>query len=448
MSRGSSGSSLNVTLIAPGPAEEAQSTWWRPLSWKWPAFSKPPGLQVIEWERALDPEESITGDAVLIITPDLSDARLFALLDRLDQDALPALVLHPAVPGDLDPIEGVITMPQDADPLMITSALAALAQRQGVIDSLRADVAISRRFHGGIRGEIEKIHDELQLAATVQREFLPQELPASSGLDVRVLFRPCGYVSGDIYDVQQLDRDHVAFFVADAVGHGVPAALMTMVLCRCLVTTERDGDRTRIIPPARALRRLNMDLIRRHGEGSRFATAIYGVIDTRTRHVTLAGAGHPYPLRIRGDRVERAETEGGLLGLDANDEFSETSFRLEADELLVVYTDGFETAFPAPNVDEYGRRIPNRNYVDRFIDLTREWRRRGMSSAVEALLGQIDLQAGSLHQADDLTALILAPASEDPLEALMQGRESADAPHEPEHSIEAGSHEDRGHPGF
>lgn len=430
MSRGSSGSSPNVTLIAPGAAEEAQSTWWRPLSWKWPAFSKPPSLQIIDWKDAANADCAFTGDAALIVPPDIADAALFALLDQLEERCIPAVILHDPDKPSPAASDGIIPMPRDADPAIIACALAALAERQGAIDTLRAEVGISRRFHGGLRGEIEKIHDELQLAASVQREFMPQTLPGAPDFDLRVLFRPCGYVSGDIYDVQQLDERHIGFFVADAVGHGVPAALMTMVLCRCLVTTERDGEQTRIIPPGRALRRLNQDLILRHGECSRFATAIYGVIETDTRRVTIAGAGHPYPLRIKGDRVERAETEGGLLGLDAADEFSEINFTLDLDELLVVYTDGFETAFPAPNVDEYGRKLPNRNYIDRFIDLTRAWRGQGLTPAVEALLEHIDLQTGSLHQADDLTALVIAPSGEDPLDSLMRGRDSLHAPRE------------------
>lgn len=430
MSRGSTGSSLTVTLIAPGPAEEAQSTWWRPLSWKWPAFSKPPSLQVLDWIAAADPRALLTGDVILIVPPAGPSAPLFSLLDRLEERYLPALVLHEPNQPPPAASDSVISMPRDADPAIIACTLAAIAERQGAVDSLRAEIGISRRFHGGLRGEIEKIHDELQLAASVQREFMPQTLPGAPDIDLRVLFRPCGYVSGDIYDVQQLDERHIGFFVADAVGHGVPAALMTMVLCRCLVTTERDGEHTRIIPPGRALQKLNQDLILRHGECSRFATAVYGVINTRTRHLTISGAGHPYPLRIKGNRVERAETEGGLLGLDANDEFSEIELTLEPDELLVVYTDGFETAFPAPNVDEYGRRLPNRNYVDRFVDLTRAWREQGLTCAVEALLEHIDLQTGSLHQADDLTALVIAPAIADPLDSLMQGRGSQHAPRE------------------
>lgn len=430
MSRKPEGNALTITLVARSPAEEAQTRWWRPVSWKWPSFSPPPNLQILSWDDAASGSAMLTGAAALIVPPDDAGGSLYTLLDQLGERFLPAVVLHdplgPATNGD----ESVIPLPSDADPAMIAGVLATLAHRQRAVDSLRTDLGVSQRFQGGLSGQIEMIHDELQLAASVQREFLPKALPGSPEFDVRVLFRPCGYVSGDIYDVQALDDRHIGFFVADAVGHGVPAALMTMVLCRCLHTVERDGGSHRIVPPARVMQRLNQDLIRRHGEGSRFATAVYGVIDRASRRVTLAGAGHPYPLRIRGSSVDRVETEGGLLGIDAGDEFTEFSFTLEDDELLVIYTDGFETAFPTPDVDEYGRRLPNRNYIERFAELARARRERGLTRAVDALTDQIDEQAGSLHQADDLTALVIAAANTDPLDRLISGDALLGAPAE------------------
>lgn len=421
-----------ITLVSALSSEEAQTSWWRPIQWKWPEFSHSPSLQILDWQSACDPEVPIAGAAVLLIASDAVRSWIFPALDRLREAHIPAIMLQPSTLSEGVSDEDTLVLPDSTDPAVVASALAALAARQPAVEALRAEVRISRRFHGGLRGEIEKIHEELQLAASVQREFLPRDLPSDDGFDLRVLFRPCGYVSGDIYDAQRLDDDHIGFFVADAVGHGVPAALMTMVLCRCLPTIEGHGDHRSIVPPSRALRMLNQDLILRHGEGSRFATAVYGVINTRTRRVTLAGAGHPYPLRIKGDRVERAETEGGLLGLSQDDEFPEVTFSLERGELLVVYTDGFETAFPAPNVDAYGRRLPNRNYIDRFVDLARRAADEGLPHAVMTLLEEIDRQTGSLHQADDLTALVLSPTAHNALDRLIAGDASSSAPREPD----------------
>ena len=78
------------------------------------------------------------------------------------------------------------------------------------------------------------------------------------------LFRPAGYVSGDLYDVARLDERRIGFYVADAVGHGMPAALLTMFIKHALVTKEVRGgvaaaaaparQRPRPLPPARPRR--------------------------------------------------------------------------------------------------------------------------------------------------------------------------------------------------
>ncbi|MDX2115275.1 MAG: SpoIIE family protein phosphatase [Planctomycetota bacterium] len=445
MASSSENRSHGLTIVARGSHEHVQTAFWRPVEWKWPAFSTPPGLRVLDWDEAADDAVHIEGAAALLVLPGAPETSVvFKLLDRLQEAGIPAVVLGSG-PEGAAPIrtdDGVIVLPSDADPAHIALVLGALMERQPAVDALRAEVRIARRFSGGLRGQIEKVHEELQLAASVQREFLPRALPDAPNINIQVLFRPCGYVSGDIYDVQRLDDRHIGFFVADAVGHGVPAALMTMVLCRCLPTVEHEGGAARVVSPARALTQLNQDLIRRHGEGSRFATAVYGVIDCETRRVTLAGAGHPYPLRIRQSSIERVETEGGLLGIFAEDQFTEQSFVLEPDELLVIYTDGFETAFPPSGGDDYGRRLPNRNYIERFSELAQAWRTDNLPAAMRTLCDQIDRQSGSLHQADDLTAMVIVPAVETPLDRLFAGRRDTPAPAErPRHAGDPGPRE-------
>ena len=51
-------------------------------------------------------------------------------------------------------------------------------------------------------------------------------------MQFHTLFRPASHVSGDLYDVMRLDEDHIGFYMADAVGHGMPAALLTMFIKR------------------------------------------------------------------------------------------------------------------------------------------------------------------------------------------------------------------------
>ncbi|HED52596.1 MAG TPA: hypothetical protein ENJ00_00130, partial [Phycisphaerales bacterium] len=129
---------------------------------------------------------------------------------------------------------GIITMSQSSPTEIIAATLHALCSRQEAVNELAQDLNISQRSHGGVREEMERISQELSLASNIQRELIPSNMPNVPGLDFGVLYRPAGFVSGDIYNIQQIDDKRIGFFIADAIGHGVPAALLTMIISRSL----------------------------------------------------------------------------------------------------------------------------------------------------------------------------------------------------------------------
>lgn len=432
-----------VTLISPQPSERAQALLWRPIADHWPNMWSVPRLHVVSLEKALESSgtSSSVGElgsvVVAFVDDDEDSSGVYQLVDTLWEEGLGGLLLLPSIDERRSRLggKGVIVMQRDAEPAVIAAALYALVERQASVDALKSELRTTRRFQGGLRGQMEKIHEELELAACVQREFLPKSLPHTGGIDFQVLFRPAGYVSGDIYDLRRLDDEHVGFFLADAVGHGVPAALMTMVLTRSLTTRVMEGSSLRILEPKDVLERLNREMVERHDESPRFATAVYGVVNTRTRKVTIGGAGHPHPLIIEGDTITRVETQGGLLGVFAEDTYDQCEFTLTPEQSLVIYSDGFETAFPAAGADEYGRKIPTCHYLDHFVNMTKRWRGSDLASAFRMLSQELDEQAGSLHQIDDLTVLMLAPCATPDLDGLMRGDEHAGAPREPSPAV-------------
>ncbi len=110
--------------------------------------------------------------------------------------------------------------------------LQQLADLQAEIDSLNAEINTLRRRDETLRFYMHRVDEELRLAARIQQDFLPKFLPQLGPVHFHTLFRPAGYVSGDLYDVMRLDESHIGFFVCDAVGHGMPAALLTMFIKR------------------------------------------------------------------------------------------------------------------------------------------------------------------------------------------------------------------------
>lgn len=425
MAAGHSGQHTHALTIVHSGSEARAQERWRTIAGHWADLSPEPKLHFCSLEQACERLTEALGSAVLILNDGAQGAggALYALLDHLWEQTLPAVLLVDASDEQSQRLggRGTIVLDSGVDPTVVASTLFALAERQSYVRSIQAELRIASRFQGGLRGEMEKIHEELQLAASVQREFLPESLPQVDNIDFRVFFRPAGYVSGDIYDVQRLDEHHVGFFLADAVGHGVPAALMTMVLSRSLTMKTIAGDSYDLLEPTEVMQRLNREMIRRHGDVPRFATAVYGVVDTRDRSIRLTGAGHPPPLIIGPEGNRSIETEGGLLGVFPDDDFPQVEFSLNPEESLLIYSDGFETAFPDPGSDEYERKMPTTRYLGAFDELAADIRSVGPQKAIDRFAELVSAQDGSLHQVDDITVMSLFATVDSAVDQFFRG---------------------------
>lgn len=405
-----------LTLVSPPGRDAGARGRLDAITACWPEGEPTPRVNEVPLDRLMEAADDDHAPpvecAAVVVETDagVPPVVIYKLVDRLQRWGLPGVVLTDGAVPELARLQsgGVIVRTRDADPRFLAHVLFALAERQPVVRALARDVRIANRYSGGVRGEIDRIHDELNLAAAVQQEMLPRSMPEAQGVEFGVLFRPVGYVSGDIYDAAQLDDGHVGFLIADAVGHGVPAALMTMVISRALrsIRTE-DG---RVLSPGEVLTRLNADLLKSRRQSPRFGTAIYGVLDTATMGVHLAAAGHPCPLLVRaGGRIEPIAVDGALLGVFPDEVYRDAFFELGPDETLVIYSDGLETAFANPLVERAGPRArpAARRHIEELESLRWPGVQQGvrLADSIDQLSRLIDLQDGSLHQADDITIL-------------------------------------------
>jgi hypothetical protein len=352
--------------------------------------------------------------AVIVAEANRSDAAISHSLATLEEMHVPVLALvdETPKPGSVFEISGALVDGRKESGPVLSARLHGMLHRQREVNLLRRDLAVATRAEGGLWGEVARIQDELHLAAQAQREFLPRELTPLHGVSFAALWRPAAYVSGDIYDVCRLDDDHLGLFVADAVGHGVAAALMTMVIIQSLTTRSLDGAERRIMPPGEVLRLLN-ERLRRRAQPSRFATAVYGVVNCRTRMLTLAGAGHPPPLLVHGDgRCETLKTNGGLLGVFDDETYDQIEVELAVEDRLLLYTDGFEQAFPSSSERPRGATERYRHEFEELCALG------SPQEMVESVNHRLDVQSGSLHQVDDMTLICMHAGPLVPAEPL------------------------------
>ncbi|HEY3020110.1 MAG TPA: SpoIIE family protein phosphatase [Solirubrobacteraceae bacterium] len=252
-------------------------------------------------------------------------ARDSAQLDALRRvGALSALVV-PLVAGDR--IIGTITLGTTRDS----------GRRLNETDLELAE-ELARR--AGVAIENARVHGErVQIATTLQEALLPPRLPEIPGVSIAARFRAAGeasHVGGDFYDVFAVPGGWMAI-IGDVTGKGAPAAAVT-ALARHTMRTAAQYEPS----PARVLARLNEAIL--EAERSQLCTAacvrLAPVLGGRLQ-VTVACAGHPAPLLVRGSgEVVAVESAGTLLGAFARGAWDDTLLPLEAGDSLVLYTDG------------------------------------------------------------------------------------------------------------
>ena len=239
---------------------------------------------------------------------------------------------------------------------------------------------------------------QLKMAGQVQRSFLPSQMPNSDKIHWATLFKPADWVSGDIYDVTRLDEQHIGFYVADAVGHSVPAALLTIFLKQAIIMRETIGDDNRIFGPVEVIRNLNKKMVDQHLTGNLFATCCYGLLNIRTLQMTYARAGHPYPILIRKDQQPaQLKKRGGLLGIFPEADFQQQTIQLEPGDKLFIYSDGCDSLIG--ECDDKDEFIFNQQFLS-ITDLPVEQ----MLAEFELLVNNMDNPVGEI---DDITAVAL-----------------------------------------
>jgi sigma-B regulation protein RsbU (phosphoserine phosphatase) len=176
----------------------------------------------------------------------------------------------------------------------------------------------------------------LQVAGEIQQRLLPPGPPSLPGFIFGVMYRPLERVSGDYYDFALLPSGRLGILLADASGHSVPAAFVS-VMAKMAFHAFAGG----IESPAVVLKTMNQQLANLLETG-RFISMFYGVLDPGTRRLVYALAGHPRPLwyNRQTNDVTGLDADGPLIGLLSVAAFEQRSVELSAGDTVLIYTDG------------------------------------------------------------------------------------------------------------
>ena len=248
-----------------------------------------------------------------------------------------------------------------------------------------ADSALERR----------QFRQLLEQARAVQTSLLPRSLPAIPGFELAVRQRPAEIVGGDVYDLARVGDDALAVCIADATGHGLPAALQA----RDVIVGLRMGMalQLKMVAIVDKLSRVLAD----SSPSGRYVSFFFAEID-RDGHLIYINAGHPPPLLVGSARrrVERLRSSGPILGLDrrAARPWVRIFERLEPGDLLALYTDGL-TEVRSPADEEYG--------LERLQRFLRRHAEQPLAVIADRLFADVDAFGGEAPVLDDQTLLLV-----------------------------------------
>ncbi|MEV5787260.1 PP2C family protein-serine/threonine phosphatase [Streptomyces sp. NPDC052287] len=174
----------------------------------------------------------------------------------------------------------------------------------------------------------------LSLAAEIQHRLLPSSLACEAAqFAVAGALEPAEFVGGDTFDYV-IDRDHVQLSVTDAMGHDVDAALLATLLVGSLRRARRQG-----ADLAEQAQTADQAVVEH--SGGRYVTGQLLRISLHDGRTEFINAGHPWPLRLRGGKVEQIVPSIDLpFGFIAPHAYTVQSLDLQAGDRLIMLTDG------------------------------------------------------------------------------------------------------------
>jgi phosphoserine phosphatase RsbU/P len=250
-----------------------------------------------------------------------------------------------------------------------------------------------RRANDDLMARDAELTHYMKSAARLQKRLvLPQSPPEWPEVAWGVHYSPLDPLGGDLYGFARPDDDHLGVLIADASGHGLPAAMVAIMTRLAFAEAARGSYR-----PGEVLAAMNQRLLDLADE--RFVTAFYGVFDRKNRRLRYANAGHPFPVlySARTQKAVELSARGFLLGVMAEEVYVERQVDLEPGDRLVLFTDGV-----ADCRDERGETFGH----DHVRDLLPPLAAGTATQIAESYVAELTRFRGDAKPVDDMTLVV------------------------------------------
>jgi serine phosphatase RsbU (regulator of sigma subunit) len=241
--------------------------------------------------------------------------------------------------------------------------------------------------------EKEKMEKELELAAQIQKDFLPKEHLKCENFEIAGFNIPCYQVGGDYYDFINIDSDRLGIVIADVSGKGISASLL-MASLRAALHSE--------VHPQYKLENMVFKLnnfVHRSSAINTFITFLFCELNKRTGELRYINAGHNPPLIFdnKGE-VHYMESCGFCLGMFPSVKYEEKRMVLNPNDMALFFTDG---------IVECQDKEKKKFNEERLIDFLKTCSHLSAGEFKDKIYNEIEVFTTGSEQMDDMTLVIL-----------------------------------------
>lgn len=242
--------------------------------------------------------------------------------------------------------------------------------------------------------ERERMQRELEVAKIIQMAILPDRVPPYPNLSIATYWQPAKELGGDYYDFIPISERALGIAIGDVSGHGVAAGILASMAKSCLFT---QSNRSATVEEVMfAMNNMVFEVFRK----KLLMTFLYSVIDLENFELTLANAGHlsPYHFRTASSELRAIEEPAYPLGVRKNLQYTAQRVSLEADDTLVLYSDGVVEAVNS-EAEQFG--------FERLECLLQRHGTCSTGELKEHILRAVDTFCNGQPRTDDTTLIVI-----------------------------------------
>lgn len=276
------------------------------------------------------------------------------------------------------------------------------------VSTLAAQLAIAienATLYERVKRQEQRLERDLQLARELQFRLLPAGYPPLQNAELAAKFIPARAIGGDLYDFIAYPANHpvgcdncLGIAVGDVSGKGAAAALYAALVSGFLrsYAAERPG-------AAEMLRLINASLSLRQVE-AQYVSLVYAIWHDDQRLLQIANSGLPRPIYCKRGKIEKIESVGLPLGLFDKVEHEQLTFRGNAGDAFVFFSDGIVDATNREGV------LFGRGQVEEVVQ--KNWKKTADEIVSAIFQAVVDHSAGA-SQFDDQTVVVLKVKGQD-----------------------------------